>query len=750
MMPLQIATAAPWRLGAPGVLLLLLAVPLVALLLWAAFRRSKRALELFAGQTPQQTAPSSVRAGIKNVLLCAGLSFVVVALARPQADPEEETVSVRGRDVVFLVDVSRSMLSKDAVPNRLGRAKLWINDLVNTLQGDRVGLVAFAGVPVVKSPLTMDYGFFRMALDELGPSSVPRGGTLIGDAIRKAMSDVFEPGPGRFRDIVLISDGEDQGSFPQEAAKQAAEQGVRLIVIGIGSEVEGVPVPAEERDNQRYLEYHGERVRSKMEGTTLAAIAEAAASAGGEHGGGGVFLNVGTGTINLDKVYHDLAGSAEQRETETKSNVTYRELFPYFLIAGAVCLVLESFIRVRVPVRKQFEPLPVRAGVLAMVLAGMLLTPRTFAADSPPPSPKKADGATPAGESAAGAAMVAPRADDLYNKGREAFLGGKFDEAAELFRKADLESSTAELSARARYNLGQSLLKQATAAQGQKTDPEKLKQQLGAAAAAFKSTLDSNNDDTEAARNVEIVRKMIRDVEEQQKQQEQQKNQQKQDQNKQGQDQQSKDQNQDEQGQDGKQDQSQQSGGKNQQSQQHQQNADKLKDLSKQQSQAADKSKDASQQQDEQQRSEKSRQADAAQDNVNEQTKQQAEQQQASKQAQEQMEKAQQEQQAASEALDKGDTKKAEDHQRRAAEHLDEAAKAEQQAADEARQAEQKEKDTKDQKGKDGKEGKPKDDKPKYDQTASQLLDKERRERDARQQILRALRGKPQPVEKDW
>lgn len=752
--------AAAWRFGSPSAILLLLALPFVVGFLWFSFAKRRRGLVVFAGATPQETKPGTIRAGLKIVLTTIGLASLIVALARPQADPVEENVTVRGRDVVFIVDVSKSMLSRDAVPNRLSRAKLWINDLVNTLRGDRVGLVAFAGASVVKSPLTMDYGFFRMALDELSPASVPRGGTLIGDAIRKAMADVFEQGPGRYRDIVLITDGEDQGSFPTEAAKQAAEQGVRLIVIGIGSELEGAPVPSEEKSDPKYVEFHGERVRSRLDQTTLAAIAEAASRAAGDSGGGGVFLNVGTGTIDLDKVYHDLVGSADQRETETKSNVLYRELFPYFLLLAGVCLAIEPAIGGRMRIRRDLNAAArsagSRAAIAGIAIASVLIAPIARAA------PTDASTKIESKSSPVASSPEAPplSADARYNAGRELFLAGKYKEAAEQFRDADVASRDPELSARARFNLGQTLLKQPPSdrASESKETPEQVKSRLEGAARAFRSALEAKPNDAEAARNVEIARRMLQDFEEQQEKQKQQ----------QQKDQQSKNGDSKDQKKDGKPEdkQDQKDGGqkdkdqKDQQGQQsgkageqNQQNADKLNDLAEQQERAADQSKKASEQKDAGEKKKEQDQAKRDQQSVNEKTEQQekASEQTSGAQAKEKTDAAQKEQQAASEALEKGDEKKAEEHQRKAAELLKEAAKSEQDKADQAKQEEAKQDQAKQAEAKNqDKNAKPKEEQPKYDQTASQLLDKERKERDARQQMLRALRGRPVPVEKDW
>jgi Ca-activated chloride channel family protein len=315
----------------------LLCVPIAALLLaWGGYTR-RRAARLLAGDAavPPMTWSRHAPWLLRACCLLGGITLLVFALLRPQWNPREEEVAIRGRDVVFLVDVSRSMLAQDLAPSRLGRAKLWINDVANSLKGDRVALVAFAGASVIKCPLTLDYGFFRMTVDELSPASVPRGGTLIGDALRKTLSDVFDTAEGRGRDVILITDGEDQESYPAQAAEQAGKQGVRIIAIGIGSE-SGSLVPGQ---GSTMLTYEGEKVRSKLDAATLARVASAS--------NGGVFFNVGTGTIDLERVYQDLIASAEKSELGKQSTLRYDEKFQLFLGASITCLMLEVFFRAR-------------------------------------------------------------------------------------------------------------------------------------------------------------------------------------------------------------------------------------------------------------------------------------------------------------------------------------------------------------------------------------------------------------------
>lgn len=318
--------------GSPGWAHAMWAALVVLLLLAWMWRQRGRDAARFAGAGAWRV--SGWRRWTRTAMVVGAAGAMGVSLARPQTDPRERDVSVRGRDVVFLVDVSRSMLATDLAPSRLERAKLWIKDVAADLAGDRVALVAFAGASVVACPLTLDYGFFTMALDELSPRSVPRGGTLIGDAIRKTLAQVFDPS-SRHRDIILITDGEDQESFPVEAAGEAGKQGVRIIAIGVGSET-GAAVPAEAGGTMRES---GTEVRSKQDAAGLAKIAAASA--------GGVYLNVGTGTIDLDRVYADLVAASEKSEVKASASVEYAERFPWFLAIALAMLFMEGFIRDR-------------------------------------------------------------------------------------------------------------------------------------------------------------------------------------------------------------------------------------------------------------------------------------------------------------------------------------------------------------------------------------------------------------------
>lgn len=270
----------------------------------------------------------------KAALLSLALVCLAVALARPAWNRKEVVVKRTGRDVVFLLDVSKSMLAEDLVPNRLEHAKLAIMDAVDRLRGDRVGLVVFAGNAVVKCPLTLDYGFFRMVLEGVGTDAVSRGGTLLGDALRTVLRDIFDNQEKEYKDVILITDGEDHESAPLPAAESAAERGVRLIIIGLGDEKEGQRIPVlDEQGRKTFLKYNGQEVWTKLDADTLRAMAKATP--------GGRYLPVATGVINLGQVYQDLISSADKKELEAKSTEQYEEKFQIFLAAAFCFLLLE-------------------------------------------------------------------------------------------------------------------------------------------------------------------------------------------------------------------------------------------------------------------------------------------------------------------------------------------------------------------------------------------------------------------------
>lgn len=324
-------------------LLFFLAFPIAPAYVWY-FWRKRRMLRILADSNLLCAINSTVspsRQVVKVLFLCVAFAAVVLALTRPAWNPRPREIKRQGRDVVILLDVSRSMLAEDIRPNRLDRAKLAISDLMDTLAGDRIGIITFAGLASVKCPLTQDYAFMRMALDQITTESAARGGTNIGDAIRKAADEVFDTQQKEFKDIILITDGDDlEGSFPVDAATKAAEKGIRIIAVGLGSPDQGARIPVIGPDGTKtFLKYEGQEVWTKLDEKTLRAVAAATPE--------GAYIPVQTGTFDLGQIYADLVLSAQKRQLESTTILEYDEKFQVFLALALICLISEVCISER-------------------------------------------------------------------------------------------------------------------------------------------------------------------------------------------------------------------------------------------------------------------------------------------------------------------------------------------------------------------------------------------------------------------
>ena len=498
-------------------------LPVLAALMLYAARRRRRALLRFVeagllARSGGHALADPARRVLKAALLLAALGCLIVALARPAWDQVQEEVVQRGRDVVFLLDVSRSMLAQDLPPNRLERAKLAIRDTVDQLQGDRVALAVFAGSTIVKCPLTLDYGFFRMALADVSPYSVSRGGTLIGDGVRKVISDVFDQQRSNYRDIVLITDGEDHESFPVEAAAQAGEQGVRLIAIGLGDERVGQRIPVV-RDQagaaapKTFLQHQGQEVWSRLDAATLREMADATP--------GGVYLNVATGAVDLGEVYLRLIASAEGQEVGSQILERVEEKFQIFLVVCVLLLFLEIALR---------ERGVSRAPGLAPYLLAVLALPATASAAS-------VRGLVNDGNESYRAEVYSD-ALEAYDQALEQdpgspyatlsrasalYRSGKFADAADAYLSAvrqSLQRGLPEIESAGLHSLGNALYRQAEEAA--QSDPGQAIDHLVRASRAYSDALRVDRGRSDSAHNLELARRLIQQLRDQAGQQSQQ------------------------------------------------------------------------------------------------------------------------------------------------------------------------------------------------------------------------------------
>jgi Ca-activated chloride channel family protein len=273
-----------------------------------------------------------VRRNLAIVLTTVAMALMVVALVDVRWGKVWREVPQKGIEVMFVLDVSRSMLADDAAPNRLERAKQQINDTIDEMAGDRVGLIVFAGDAKQQIPLTTHYDDFKQSLDEVGPQNVRRGGSLLGKAIDMA-ADSFLTKSNAHKAMVIFTDGEDQESKPVEAAKRAHEgTGVRIFTVGLGDVVQGSRIPVGGEDRKQYLTHDGQPVWSKQNGDILRQIASTT---------DGAYIPAGTKQVNMSDVYHSYIGRVEQTNFETARVNQYEARFQWFLLPALILLLLE-------------------------------------------------------------------------------------------------------------------------------------------------------------------------------------------------------------------------------------------------------------------------------------------------------------------------------------------------------------------------------------------------------------------------
>ena len=321
-----------WR--DPPSLVALALVPALVVFLLRAHRRRRQALAAFvAAALLPAVAPDldQRRRTIRGALLVAATACVVVALAGPMWGFRWQEVHREGIDLIVALDTSRSMLATDVKPNRLTRAKLAVQDLLAALHGDRIGLVAFAGGAFVQCPLTLDYGAFAQSLEAMEVGIIPRGGTSLTAAIDAGLA-AFEGRQGKHQALVLITDGEDHEGKVKEAAKRAAERGVKLYTVGIGT-AEGELIP--EESGGFVKDRRGQVVKSRLDEETLQQVAVDT---------GGVYLRAAGASLDLAQLYRDYIDTMEKRELASTLERRFEHRFQIPLAIALALLVAEPLV----------------------------------------------------------------------------------------------------------------------------------------------------------------------------------------------------------------------------------------------------------------------------------------------------------------------------------------------------------------------------------------------------------------------
>ncbi len=326
-----------YEIDHPYYFYLLVLIPVLILLflahkLWQKkVRKNFGDLALLKKMAPER---SRTKRGLKLLLWCLALLFISIGLVNPRVGSRLENIKREGIDLVFALDVSKSMLTEDVRPNRLEKAKLIISRSLDNLVGDRVGMIIYAGQAYPQLPITTDYGAARLFLRTVNTDIIPSQGTAIADAIDMAI-DFFDDDQQKNRLLVILTDGEDHEAGYEPLAKEAAAKGIKIITIGVGTE-KGAPIP-DVRNGQNVgfkRDQNNEVVISKLEKDVLIDIAQ---STNGKYVLGSSVSGTVEGLINEIQ-------SMEKQEFESQVFADYEDQFQWFLAIALLFLLIDVFV----------------------------------------------------------------------------------------------------------------------------------------------------------------------------------------------------------------------------------------------------------------------------------------------------------------------------------------------------------------------------------------------------------------------
>jgi Ca-activated chloride channel family protein len=323
----------------------LLAAPVIAAIVLSsvALARRRRARDAFA-EAPlmERLAPGASlgRQRTRATLIVLGVVFLGLAIGRPQVGTRMGVAKRTGVDLMLAIDVSESMRARDLKPDRLEKARREAFSLVQLLDGDRVGVITFSGSAFVQCPLTLDYGAATMLLSAVSTGTIPRPGTALGEAIRQGIRSLSTQ-PDRSKVLVVMTDGEDHGSEPLEAAQEAAEAGVVIYTIGLGS-TSGEPIPIEQGTGYK-RDKQGQIIMSRLDESTLIDVAAVT---------GGRYFRATDNERELVAI-EEAISRMQQGELESKMMAYYEERFQLPLAMSLAFVLLGSLLPERTRRRRE-------------------------------------------------------------------------------------------------------------------------------------------------------------------------------------------------------------------------------------------------------------------------------------------------------------------------------------------------------------------------------------------------------------
>jgi Ca-activated chloride channel homolog len=490
--------------GAPHWLWGLLLIPiLIALFIRAEHRGLRRLQEFVSARLLPQLAGTVNRPRriVRFGMQLLGLSLALVSLAQPRWGYTFEDVKRKGLDLLIAVDTSRSMLSNDVQPDRLERVKLATQDLISQLQGDRVGLIAFAGRAFLQAPLTIDYEAVMESINDLDTKTIPEGGTNISSAIDLATQSFGKSAVGN-RALIIFTDGEELSGDSVKTAKAAANEGVRIFTVGVGTPQGSlIPITAENGETSFVKDSAGQVVKSKLDEKPLREIAQAT---------GGFYVHLENGPRTMQQIYNEGLAKMQAAEIDVRLSRRPIERYEWPLGAAIIALALSILIGERKRVReRRYLPSPVKAATATTALAIFFCQ---FAFATTPGLEAYYDGKFEDAYSHFQETLKAhpqSRAEDKlqFDSGAAAYKLKDYSKALESFSQALLSRDTG-LQSKSHYNLGNTLYQRGEA---EKSDEKKLSAWTNALD-HYEQTLKVEPENKEAKENYEYVKKKIEEL----------------------------------------------------------------------------------------------------------------------------------------------------------------------------------------------------------------------------------------------
>jgi Ca-activated chloride channel homolog len=497
--------------GAPQWLWGLLLIPILIALFIRAERRGTIRLREFVSARLLPALAGTVnrpRRILRFGLQLLGLAFAIVSLAQPRWGYTFEDVKRKGLDLLIAVDTSRSMLSNDVQPNRLERVKLAAHDLINELQGDRVGLIAFAGRAFLQAPLTIDYDAAIESVNDLDTKTIPEGGTNISAAITLATQSFGKSAVGN-RALVIFTDGEELSGDAVKNAKAAADAGVQIFTIGVGTPSGSlIPISSEDGETSFVKDSAGQVVKSKLDEKRLREVAQA---------GGGFYLHLENGPRTMQQLYTEGLAKMQAAEMDVRLSRRPIERYEWPLGAALVALALSILIGERKRSRERAYAYP--PAKIATTATALWLAICQFGFGAAPGLDAYRDGKFSDAYSQFQQTLKThpqSRAEDelQFDSGAAAYKSEEYGKALESFSQALLSPDNG-LQSKSHYNLGNTLYQRG---ETQKSDDKKLSDWTNALD-HYQQTLKIEPQNKEAKDNYDYVKKKIDDLKNKKQQQ---------------------------------------------------------------------------------------------------------------------------------------------------------------------------------------------------------------------------------------